>query len=76
MQTNITLSLDNSLIDSVNQYAQSSGQTVSEMLEKQLRRLVREQSAGQRGSLSSRLRGIVTLPEDFDYKKDLEDRAS
>ena len=44
MTTNLTIELDNNLLESLNQYAKSRGRTVSEILEGQLRKLVQIQS--------------------------------
>ena len=41
MTTNLTIELDNNLLESLNQYAKSRGRTVSEILEGQLRKLCR-----------------------------------
>lgn len=41
MTTNLTIELDNNLLESLNQYAKSRGRTVSEILEGQLQQMVR-----------------------------------
>lgn len=74
MTTNLIIELDNTLLESLNQYAKSKGRTVSEILEGQLRKLVQTQSRGKATPVSSKLRGVVKLPKDFDYKKELEER--
>ena len=71
MTTNLTIELDNNLLESLNQYAKSRGRTVSEILEGQLRKLVQIQS---KRKTTSKLRGVVKLPKDFDYKKEMEER--
>lgn len=68
MTTNL---VDNSLLESLNQYAKSKGRTVSEILEGQLRKLVQTQSRRKATPVSSKLRGVVKLPKDFDYKKSI-----
>ena len=73
MTTNLTIELDNNLLESLNQYAKSRG-TVSEILEGQLRKLVQIQSKRKTTPVSSKLRGVVKLPKDFDYKKEMEER--
>lgn len=74
MTTNLIIEVDNSLLESLNQYAKSKGRTVSEILEGQLRKLVQTQSRRKATPVSSKLRGVVKLPKDFDYKKELEER--
>ena len=75
MITNLTIEVDSNLLDSVNKYAKSKGKTVSELLEAQLRRLVNARPASDADApVSSRLRGVVRLPKDFDYKQELENR--
>ena len=73
MTTNLTIELDNNLLESLNQYAKSRGRTVSEILEGQLRKLVQIQSKRKTTPVSSKLRGVVKLPKDFDYKKEMEE---
>lgn len=74
MTTNLTIELDNNLLESLNQYAKSRGRTVSEILEGQLRKLVQIKSKRKTTPVSSKLRGVVKLPKDFDYKKEMEER--
>lgn len=71
MTTNLIIEVDNSLLESLNQYAKSKGRTVSEILEGQLRKLVQTQSRRKATPVSSKLRGVVKLPKDFDYKKSI-----
>ena len=59
MTTNLTIELDNNLLESLNQYAKSRGRTVSEILEGQLRKLVQIQSKRKTTPVSSKLRGVV-----------------
>ena len=74
MTTNLTIELDNNLLESLNQYAKSRGINLSEILEGQLRKLVQIQSKRKTTPVSSKLRGVVKLPKDFDYKKEMEER--
>ena len=71
MTTNLIIEVDNSLLESLNQYAKSKGRTVPEILEGQLRKLVQTQSRRKATPVSSKLRGVVKLPKDFDYKKSI-----
>ena len=61
MTTNLTIELDNNLLESLNQYAKSRGRTVSEILEGQLCKLVQIQSKRKTTPVSSKLRGVVRI---------------
>ena len=43
-------------------------------IEGQVRKLVQIQSKRKTTPVSSKLRGVVKLPKDFDYKKEMEER--
>ena len=49
--------------------------TVSDVVRKQLEILLFNATKEQEKPVSSRLRGVIKLPEDFDYKKELENRS-
>lgn len=72
---NVTIRIDETLLRNVNRYAERRGQSVSELVEAQLRLMLRSQSDIEVKPVSSRLRGIVSLPNDFDYKQELENRT-
>lgn len=65
MTTNLTIELDNNLLESLNQYAKSRGRIVSEILEGQLRKWVQIQSKRKTTPVSTKLRGVVKLPKDI-----------
>lgn len=69
MTTNLTIELDSGLLEKINLYARKSGKTVAELVEDQLKRILQTQVEEKSKPVSSKLRGIVKLPADFDYKK-------
>ena len=75
MTTNITLKIDESLLHNVYNYAKRKGMSISELFESQLRALLQNQTEVNTKPVSTRLRGIIQLPTDFDYKKELENRV-
>lgn len=75
MMTYLTVKVDSGLLETISRYAQSKGKTVADLIEAQLRKLVdMQESKVSDKPVSSRLRGVVKLPKDFDYKKALENR--
>lgn len=75
MMTNLTIELDKSLLERINEYARQKGQSVSELVEHQLGQLLQNASSKKTKPVSSKLRGVVKLPVDFDYKTELENRT-
>lgn len=75
MMTNLTIELDKSLLERINEYVRQKGQSVSELVEHQLGQLLQNASSKKTKPVSSKLRGVVKLPVDFDYKTELEDRT-
>ena len=75
MTTNLTIELDSGLLEKINLYARKSGKTVAELVEDQLKRILQTQVEEKSKPVSSKLRGIVKLPADFDYKKEMERRV-
>lgn len=75
MTTNITINIDESLLHNVYNYAKRKGMSISELFELQLRALLQNQTEVDTKPVSTRLRGIIQLPKDFDYKKELENRV-
>ena len=73
MNTKATIEVDLSLFEQLKRYAKSKGRTITEVVEKELKNLLGTEVKSK--TVSSKLRGIVNLPEDFDYKKELENRS-
>lgn len=49
---------------------------MAELVEAQLRKILQSQAEEKSKPVSSKLRGVVKLPADFNYKKELEERVS
>ena len=75
MTTKMTIELETSLLEKLISYAHVKSSTVSDVVRKQLEILLFNAAKEQEKPVSSRLRGVIKLPEDFDYKKELENRA-
>ena len=75
MTTKMTIDLETSLWEKFISYAHVKSSTVSDVVRKQLEILLFNAAKEQEKPVSSRLRGVIKLPEDFDYKKELENRA-
>lgn len=74
MNTKMTIEVDRSLFEQLRQYAQSKGRTISEVVEGQLKKILSAEAKEMSMPVSSKLRGIVSLPKDFDYKQELQNR--
>jgi len=74
MTTNLTIELDSNLLEKINRYARKKGKTVAELIEDQLEWILQTQAEEKSKPVSSKLRGVVKLPMDFDYKKEMERR--
>ena len=75
MTTKLTLTIEGKIIDSAKVYARKTGKSLSDIVENYLKSLTSEEET--KGALPpkiSRLMGSITLPDDFDYKKDLGER--
>jgi len=72
MQTKLTLTLDQSIIEQAKGYAKSKGRSLSELIENYLKVVIEDNEGKIKLSPSiKKLKGSVKLPENFDYKKDL-----
>ena len=72
MTTKLTLTIDDSVIDSAKKYARSEGKSLSDIVENYLKSITMWEDADENLSPNVRdLMGSVRLPEDFDYKREL-----
>lgn len=72
MTTKLTLTIDDSVINSVKKYAKRKNTSVSDIVENYLKSITAEEDKTQGISPKVlKLMGSVRLPEDFDYKKEL-----
>ena len=72
MTTKLTLTIDESIIDSAKAYARDQGRSLSDVVENYLKVLSTKSSLED--ALSPKvvkLRGSLKLPADFDYKSEL-----
>lgn len=75
--TKLTLSVDKEVILKAKAYADENNTSISKLVENYLRLLAEERKtkvAEPKATYSSlkKLRGIAQLPDDFDYKKELQ----
>ena len=72
MTTKLTLTIEESVIDSAKAYARDQGRSLSDVVENYLKILAAK--SPMEDALSPKvlqLRGSIKLPEDFDYKSEL-----
>jgi hypothetical protein len=72
MTTKLTLTMEGQVIKSAKKYARQNGKSLSAMVENYLKSISADQELSQELSPKvTRLLGVIKLPEDFDYKKEL-----
>lgn len=79
MNTKLTLTLEKEIIDQAKKYASVKGRSLSEMVENYFKYLTEFKSEEKIENLSPRikkLRGIMKVDSDFDYKKVLDTERS
>ena len=73
MATKLTLSVDEEVVKKAKQAASRQGMSLSKLVEGFLRNLTREpREPGISNPVLKELSGSIHVPEDFDYKKELE----
>ena len=77
MTTKLTLTMEDQVIDSAKEYARKKGESLSGIVENYLKSI----TAGEEQNvvLSAKVKkmmGVITLPEDFDYKKEIKNALS
>lgn len=75
MDSKLTLSIDKDIARKAKQYARSNGRSLSDLVENYLK-LLTKNSIGDDSQYTPRVKsllGSVTLPDDFDYKKEIAD---
>ncbi len=74
MNTKLTIKLDNDVISRAKRYAQHRKTSLSKMIESYLDFVTKPESDDiEITPLVKSLSGVITLPEDYDYKKDRTD---
>ena len=72
MRTKLTLTMEDQVIDSAKEYARKKGESLSGIVENYLKSTIaREEPNLIISAKVSKMMGVITLPEDFDYKKEL-----
>jgi hypothetical protein len=72
MTTKLTLTIDDTVIHSAKDYAQKAGKSLSSVVENYLKSLSAKQpDSGDISPRVKKLMGVIKLPQDFDYKKEL-----
>lgn len=69
MTTKLTLSLKKSVIERAKKYAKGNNQSLSQLIEAYLDKLTSDDPEYGDPELDT-LRGIITLPKDFDLKRE------
>jgi hypothetical protein len=75
MDSKLTLSIDKDVARKAKVYARSNGRSLSDLVENYLK-LLTENSSVEDSEYTPRVKsllGCITLPEDFDYKKERSD---
>lgn len=78
MNTKLTLTIEQSLIDKAKKYAKGKGRSLSDIVENYLKVIIKEDTTKVIDStpITSSLRGSFKAPDDFDYKKELSEGLS
>ena len=78
MNTKLTLTIEQSLIEKAKQYAKGKGRSLSDIVENYLKVIIKEESTKVIDStpVASSLRGSFKAPKGFDYKEELSKRLS
>lgn len=72
MVTKLTLTMEGWVIDSAKKYARKKGKSLSDIVENYLKSISTQETATEDLSPKvARLKGVIKLPEDFDYKKEI-----
>ena len=72
MTTKLTLTMEDKVIDSAKKYARQKGKSLSGIVENYLKSISNHEITTEELSPKvARLKGVIKLPEDFDYKKEI-----
>ncbi|MEM9920992.1 MAG: DUF6364 family protein [Bacteroidota bacterium] len=72
MNTKLTLTIEKKVIQIAKEYAKEKGQSLSELVENYFKLITKERRSIETDELSprvKRLRGIIKVDEDLDYKQ-------
>lgn len=78
MNTKLTLTIEQSVIEKAKIYARKKERSLSDLIENYLKALTIEESTkeSELSPIVSDLKGSFKMPKDFDYKKELTDRLA
>ena len=79
MNTKLTLTLEKEVIERAKKYAKKKGQSLSDLVENYFKLITKNKNKIQPRELSPkvrRLRGVLKVEDDFNYKKVLADELS
>jgi len=77
MQTKLTLTLEQGVIEEAKLYAKDKGRSLSELIENYLKIVLEDKKTEIKLSPSiAKLKGAIKLPDDFDYKQELSKSLS
>ncbi len=78
MNTKLTLTIEQSVIEKAKNYARKKERSLSDLIENYLKAVVNEDNDNDEGLTPTvkSLKGAFKLPKDFDYKKELTDRLT
>lgn len=73
MNTKLTLTIEQTLIEQAKEYAKSKGRSLSDIVENYFKAIVKEEGVIYSGKtpIANSLRGSFREPKNFDYKKEL-----
>jgi hypothetical protein len=73
MNTKLTLTIEQTIIEKAKKYAKGKGRSLSDIIENYLKVITKEESKGdiEITPLTKSLRGSFKAPKDFDYEKEL-----
>jgi hypothetical protein len=73
MNTKLTLTIEQSVIDKAKKYAKGKGRSLSDIVENYLKVIIKEENAKviDQTPIASSLRGAFKAPKEFDYKDEL-----
>jgi len=73
MNTKLTLTIEQTLIEKAKEYAKAKGRSLSDIVENYFKAIVKDEIVVKTGTtpIADSLRGSFKAPWDFDYKKEL-----
>jgi hypothetical protein len=79
MDTKLTLNVDSELVKKAKLYAKKDGRSLSDLVESYFKVLTRKKESKEDFKVSQKVKslsGSFKVPQDFDYKKELQNRIS